>query len=89
LEVAKKVRNISAKHEGGIIETERSRKHPSDILEYFLPKEEIEGQGLMPALEQNYLDKHAAIQRTATALLKEGIPVLAAPLLHHRDRDTR
>jgi hypothetical protein len=89
LEVAKKVRNISAKHEGGMLETERSRKHPSDILEYFLPKEEIEGRGLMPALEQNYLDKHAAIQRTAAALLEEEIPVLAAPLLHERDRDTR
>ncbi|GAI97626.1 unnamed protein product, partial [marine sediment metagenome] len=35
--------------------------------------------------ERNYLDKHAAVQRTATALLKAGIPVLAAPLLHHRD----
>jgi hypothetical protein len=83
LELAKKVGNISAKHEGGILETEESREHPSDILEYFLPKEEIEQQGLMPALEQNYLDKHAAIQRTAAALLKEGIPVLAAPLLHN------
>jgi hypothetical protein len=85
LEVAKKVRNISAKHEGGILETEQSREHPSDILEYFLPKQEIEKQGLMPALERNYLDKHAAVQRTATSLLKEGIPVLAAPLLHERD----
>ena len=85
LDVAKKVRNISAKHEGGVLETEESRKHPSDILEYFLAKDEIEKQGLMSALEQNYLDKHAAVQRTATALLKEGIPVLAAPLLHQRD----
>ena len=85
LEVAGKVRNISAKHEGGILETEEAREHPSDILEYFLPKEEIEKQGLMPALERNYLDKHDAIQRTAAALIKEGIPVLAAPLLHERD----
>jgi hypothetical protein len=85
LDVAKTVKNISAKHEGGVLETEESREHPSDILEYFLPKEEIEKQGLMPALELNYLDKHAAVQRTATALLKEGIPVLAAPLLHQRD----
>ena len=82
LEVAKTVKNISAKHEGGILETEKSREHPSDILEYFLPREEVEKQGLMPALERNYLDKHDAVQRTATALLKEGIPVLAAPLLH-------
>jgi hypothetical protein len=83
LEVARKVKNISAKHEGGVLETEESRDHPSDILEYFLSKEEIEKQGLMPALERNYLDKHDAIQRTATGLLEAGIPVLAAPLLHH------
>jgi hypothetical protein len=85
LEVAKKIRNISAKHEGGILETEENREHPSDILEYFLPKEEIQKQNLMPALERNYLDKHDAIQRTATTLLEAGIPVLAAPLLHQRD----
>jgi hypothetical protein len=85
LEIAKKVRNISAKHEGGVPETEESREHPSDILEYFLAKEEIEARGLMPVLEGNYMDKHAAVQRTATALLKAGIPVLAAPLLHQRD----
>jgi hypothetical protein len=85
LEVAKKVRNISAKHEGGLPQTEESREHPSDILDYFLSKQEIQQQGLMPALERNYLDKHAAVQCTATALLKSGIPVLAAPLLHLRD----
>ncbi|UCF98122.1 MAG: hypothetical protein JSV89_00975 [Spirochaetaceae bacterium] len=85
LEIAKTVRNISAKHEGGVPQTEQSRDYPSDILDYFLSKEEIEERSLMPALERNYLDKHAAVQRTATALLKEGIPVLAAPLLHHRD----
>jgi len=37
----------------------------------------------MPAMEQNYLDKHEAVQRTATALLKAGVPVLSAPALHH------
>ncbi len=85
VEVARKVKNISAKHEGGILQTEASRDYPSDILDYFLPKHEIEEKGLMPALERNYLDKHAGLQRTAAALLKAGIPVLAAPLLHHRD----
>jgi hypothetical protein len=85
VQVARKVRNISAKHEGGVPQTEESRDYPSDILDYFLPKQEIEEKGLMPALEQNYLDKHSGLQRTATALLKAGIPVLAAPLLHHGD----
>ena len=85
LEVARKVRNISAKHEGGVPDTEESRDYPSDILDYFLSKQEIEERDLMPALEQNYLDKHAGVQRTAKALLREGIPVLPAPLLHCRD----
>jgi len=33
-------------------------------------------------MEQNYLDKHESVQRTARALLCAGIPVLAAPGLH-------
>ena len=83
VEVAQKVKNISAKHEGGVPEIEQTRDHPSDILEYFLPKTEIEAQQLMPALERNFMDKHASVQRTAGELLRAGVPVLAAPLLHH------
>ncbi len=74
--------NISAKHEGGGPELEARREHPSDILEYFIPKEQIEADGLMPLLEQNYLDKHAAVNTTAAALARAGIPVQAASLLH-------
>jgi tryptophanase len=54
----------------------------SDILEYFLPKEEILAQGLMEALEQNYMDKHNAINRTAEALTRAGIDVICAENLH-------
>jgi hypothetical protein len=83
VEIAGKVGNISAKHEGGVPKTEKNREHPSDILEYFMSRSEIEERGLMPALERNYLDKHDAIQRTAADLLGRGIAVLGAPLLHH------
>jgi hypothetical protein len=41
LEIASKIKNISAKHEGGEIEVEKNRKHPSDILDYFLNKSDI------------------------------------------------
>jgi hypothetical protein len=82
LEVAKKVKNISAKHEGGLPTTECGREHPSDILDYFAVKTDVLAGGLMPALEQNYMDKHASVNRTALALVKEGIPVLAAPAVH-------
>ncbi len=82
VEVAAKVKNISAKHEGSEPEIEEKMEHPSDILEYFLPKKDIEAKGLMPALEKNYMGKHAALNRTARALLKAGIPVVAARNLH-------
>ena len=86
LEIASKVKNISAKHEGGETDIEATREHPSDILDYFLAKEDIEAQGLMAALTQNYMDKHLAINNTARALTEKGLAFIAAPLLHHRGR---
>jgi bifunctional DNA-binding transcriptional regulator/antitoxin component of YhaV-PrlF toxin-antitoxin module len=82
VEIAKEVPNIAAKHEGGDPEIEAQREHPSDILDYFLPKEEVLRQGLMEALELNYLDKHDAVNRTAEALTKAGIGVVYARNLH-------
>ncbi|MEE4274968.1 MAG: hypothetical protein V2J16_03780 [Thermoleophilia bacterium] len=79
---AASVPNISAKHEGGGPELEAQREHPSDILEYFIPKEQIVADGLMPLLEHNYLDKHAAVNETAAALTRAGIGLRAAALLH-------
>lgn len=82
VEVARDVPNIAAKHEGGDPDIERSREHPSDILEYFLSKEDILSQGLMDKLERNYLDKHEALNRTADALTRAGIAVVCAWNLH-------
>ncbi len=82
VEIAKEVANIAAKHEGGDPEVDSAREHPSDILDYFISKEEIISQGLMGAMEQNYLDKHDALNRTAAALLKAGIDVVCANNLH-------
>ena len=82
VEVARKVSNISAKHEGGEPEIDGGLEHPSDILEYFLPKEEIEKRNLMPALERNYLEKHNSLNLTADALSKAGIGVVCAWNLH-------
>ena len=83
LEIASKVKNIGAKHEGGEIAVEQKREHPSDILEYFLPKADIDEKGLMPALTQNYMDKHETINNTARALTEKGLAFIAAPKLHH------
>jgi len=82
VELADHVKNISAKHEGGIPELDRTREHPSDILDYFRTKSEILAAGDMPHLLQNYLDKHQALNRTAEELTKKGLTFIAAPSLH-------
>jgi len=82
VEVAKDVANIAAKHEGGEIEIEESLAHPSDILEYFMPKDQVLEQNLMEALETNYIEKHRSLNLTADALTKAGIGVVAAWNLH-------
>ncbi len=84
IELAKKVRNISAKHEGGDPEVEQTRSHPSDILDYFRSKEEITASGDWDNLLQNYLDKFDAVNHTARALTENGLAFVAAPNLHHR-----
>jgi hypothetical protein len=48
VEIAAVVPNISAKHEGADPEIDRTREHPSDILDYFRDKAEIEAAGDMP-----------------------------------------
>ncbi len=78
--------NISAKHEGGDPEVEATREHPSDILDYFMPKEQVLADGLMPLLEHNYLDKHDAVNHTAAELTRAGIAVKTASLLHGATR---
>jgi len=35
------VPNISARHEGGAPSVEAAREHPSDILDYVIPKEHL------------------------------------------------
>ncbi len=82
VEIAPKVKNISAKHEGAIPEIDKAREHPSDILEYFLPRADVEAQGLMPALTRNYLDKHEALNSSAKMLTEKGVSVIAARNLH-------
>ncbi len=84
VQLADHVANIAAKHEGSEIETEKGRSHPSDIFDYFREKKEIEASGEMPALLQNYLDKHDSVNLTARALTEKGLSFKAATKLHHR-----
>jgi hypothetical protein len=82
VEIADHVANISAKHEGAPPAVEQTREHPSDILDYFRDKSEIEEAGQMPYMLRNYLDKHDSVNRTARALTEHGLTFIAARNLH-------
>ena len=84
MELATKVKNVSAKHEGANVDVDEKREHPTDILEYFMTKEAIEEAGIWEALRVNLLDRYEAINTTAEALTKKGLSFIAATNLHHR-----
>jgi len=84
VELGKKVKNISAKHEGGDIEVEKSREYPTDILDYFRDKQEIIDAGHWEALKINHRDRYNAVNTTAELLTNNGISIIAAQNLHHR-----
>ena len=83
LELAPKVKNISAKHEGGNVEVDENREHPTDILEYFAAKKDLIEAGLWDALRINHLDRNDAVNSTAKALTENGIAFIAAKNLHY------
>jgi hypothetical protein len=85
VELGKKVKNISAKHEGGNIEDEKIRDHPTDILDYFREKQEIIDAGHLEALKINHRDRYVAVNTTADLLTKNGIPIIAAQKLHQME----
>jgi hypothetical protein len=82
VELASRVANVSAKHEGAGPLVDAARDHPSDILDYFRAKEDVLESGHMPLLELNYMDKHDAVNRTARALTENGLSFIAAQNLH-------
>ncbi len=84
LKVARVYPNISAKHEGGDPEVEKTLDHPSDILDYFRDKEEVIASGDMDNLRNNYLKKHDATNKTAEELTRAGLSFIAASRLHAR-----
>jgi len=84
LKVAACYPNISAKHEGGEPDVEKTLEHPSDILDYFRDKQEILESGEMDLLEKNYLAKHDSVNKTAEALTRAGLSFISAQKLHSR-----
>jgi hypothetical protein len=82
LQIAGRVANISAKHEGGDPDVDGARERPSDILDYFRDRQEIVDAGDWDALYCNFLDKWDATNRTAQALTEHGFAFIAARRLH-------
>lgn len=83
LGLAKTVHNLSAKHEGGEVEVEKSRLRPSEIQDYYREKSEIMASGDWEALRLNFLDKFDSVNITARALTERGLSFVAAQNLHH------
>jgi hypothetical protein len=82
IELAKRVKNVSAKHEGGDIEIEKTREHPTDILDYFRDKQEIIDSGEWEYMRTGLLDRYRAINTTAKILTENGLSFIAARNLH-------
>jgi hypothetical protein len=82
IEIADHVANISAKHEGGDIEVEKARNHPSDILDYFREKKEVIESGDWDNMQMNFMDKVDACNKSAWALTEKGLSFVAAQNLH-------
>lgn len=82
IDVAGRVANISAKHEGGDPEIEPGLAHPSDLLDYFRDKAEVLESGDWDALGLNFKKKVEACNHTAQALTEHGLSFIAAQNLH-------
>ncbi len=82
LEMAGRIPNLSAKHEGADPETEQSRERPSDILDYFRDRQDIIDAGEWESFYGNFLDKWDATNETARRLTEHGVAVIAARNLH-------
>ena len=82
IELVRKVKNVSAKHEGGNVEIEKTREYPTDILDYFRDKQEIIDAGDWEALKINHRDRYNAVNTTAKLLTENGLSFIAARKLH-------
>lgn len=80
--IADHVANISAKHEGGEPDLEKTLTHPSDILDYFRERKEVLDSGDWDNLTRNFHDKIDSANLTARALTERGLSFVAAQNLH-------
>ncbi|TEA80296.1 hypothetical protein ERE07_03500 [Allopusillimonas ginsengisoli] len=82
IEVADKIKNMAAKHEGADPEVDAQRTQPSAPFNYFRSKEELVATGDITTDQLSYMDKHASVNKTARELSRHGLTFGAAPRLH-------
>jgi len=82
LNLAGRVSNLSAKHEGGEPGVEKTRQRPSEIQDYYRNKDEILTSGDWDHLTLNFQDKFDSLNQTARVLTENGLAFVAAGKLH-------
>lgn len=82
IEVADKIKNMAAKHEGADPETDAMRNFPSSPFNYFRSKQELVETGDISTDQLSYMDKHESVNKTAREMTRHGLSFGAAPLLH-------
>lgn len=82
IEVADKIENMAAKHEGADPDVDALRSKPSSPFNYFRSKKELVETGDITTDQLSYMDKHESVNRTARELVRHGLTFGAAPRLH-------
>lgn len=82
IEVAEKIQNMAAKHEGADPDVDAKRNHPSAPFNYFRSKKDLVETGDIVTDQLSYMDKHDSVNTTARELTRRGLTFGAAPRLH-------
>ncbi|MGB7398482.1 hypothetical protein [Castellaniella sp.] len=82
IEIADKIENMAAKHEGGDPEIDALRTSPSAPFNYFRSKQDLLDTGDICTDQLSYMDKHDSVNKTARELTRHGLTFGAAPTLH-------
>ena len=82
IRLSKEIKMISAKHEAGDPDVEKTRDYPSDVNDYSKTKLEIKEEGIWEALRISNLDRLDSTNLTAKKLTENGLTFIAANNLH-------
>ncbi len=80
--LSKEIKMISAKHEGGEPDIEKTRTYPSDSNDYSKEKQQIKEEGIWEDMRISNLDRLDSLNLTAQKLTENGQTFIAAKNLH-------